>query len=329
MTFIHAQLDTYLRHLRAIVCRFAPAAQVWPALIATVLLSNVLVVSVLTSCGSAADTAAWLTFEQTVVRAAVSVEVSAQEAGSIRTSAVKLNQPVAAAEMLFQLDDQEVQLAMEQAEDELLRAQVAIDKAKAVLMGAKSSADHRREDLERHRKLGDSISDAERRNLQEAVEKAEVEHVVAYSDYLQTKHQAEIGQVRVRAAELRRDRMQINAPFSGEITRVLVQPGERVEIGEPLVELRAMERMLADFEVPEEATDLRSLIGKPIEVVTVVAGAPRKLSGSVVSADSEVNARGMVRVHVEILNEWYDDRWVLLHGKSVTLRVQHAGLVQD
>ncbi len=320
-----------LPSLLATVC-CTPTTSVWDrgaARLFIALLSAALLTPTPGICVQAADSDAWLTFEQTVVKAAVSVEVSAQEAGTVRTSAVKVNQSVAEAEIMLQLDDQEVQLAVEQAEDELQMARLAIDKAKAVLMRAKSSADHRRDELVRHHKLGDSIGDAERRNMQQAVEQAELDHVVAYNDYQQSKHQAEIGQVRLRAAELRRGRMQINAPFSGEITRVLVQPGERVEIGEPLVELRAMECMLADFEVLEEVTDLHTLIGNPIEVTTVVTGEPRKLTGRVVSVDSEVNARGRVRVHVEIVNQWHDDRWVLLHGKSVTLRVQHASSLQD
>ncbi len=262
-----------------------------------------------------------LTFEQAVVRAAVSVELSAQEPGTIQSSHVRVNQSVSGGDVVLELDNQAAELAVEQAKDELQRARAAIEKAKAIVTRSKNGTQHRRDDLERHLKLGDSISDAERRGLLEAVENAEIEHVVTYNDYLQAKHLADVGEVKLREAEMRLARMKIVAPFNGEITRVLVHPGERVELGEPVVELRSMERMLAEFQIPEDSANLPALIGRPVEIETIVTGTKHQLSGIVVSADSEVSARGTIRLHVEIGNQLHENRWILLHGKSVTLRV--------
>ena len=235
--------------------------------------------------------------------------------------AVAANESVTADQIMIRLQSEEAELAVEQAADELNRATAVIERAKAILAKAKSSAGYRREDLERHEKLGKSISDAERRGLQEAVDNAEVEHVVAYNDFLQTQHLAQISELRLRAAQLRLQRMHIAAPITGEITRTMVDIGERVELGQTVVELRTMEHRLADFQVPEETTELTQLIGQAVQVNFEVAGQRQTLSGRVVSTDSEVNARGMVRVHVKIENEKRDGRWLLFHGKSVSLSI--------
>lgn len=256
-----------------------------------------------------------------VVRAESSIQISAQDAGNVDIVAVTLNQSVAAGDVLIALNRQEAELAVEQATKETERCEAVVERAKAVLARAKGSARYRHADLERYEQIGASASDAERRALQEAADNADVEHIIAYNDYLQAKHAADASQVRLKAAEMRLSRMEISTALRGEITRVLVGVGERVEVGQPLVEVRCMENMLADFTVPENTTDLPQLVGRPVTVEFEISGKSQTAMGSIISCDSEVNARGQVRVHVRIANQQSNGRWMLFHGKTVSIRI--------
>jgi multidrug resistance efflux pump len=260
-------------------------------------------------------------FENCVVRAEKSIEVSAQEAGTVAEVDVALNRAVAAGDVLIALDHHEALLAVEQAQEEVQRSEALIEKAKAVLARAKGAAKYRHADVERYEQIGQSASDAEVRSLQEAANNADIDHIIAYNDYLQAKHAADINQIRLRAAELRLSRMRISTALGGEITRVLACVGDRVEVGQPLVEVRSMETMLADFLVPEASTDLPRLVGRTVNAEFEIAGKQHAAVGQVTSCDSEVNARGMVRVHVNIQNQREDGRWILFHGKTVTLEL--------
>ncbi|MEZ6133903.1 MAG: HlyD family efflux transporter periplasmic adaptor subunit [Pirellulaceae bacterium] len=186
----------------------------------------------------------------------------------------------------------------------------------------KTAPKYRHDELERYERLEEAASEAERRGMQEAADKADMEHVLAYNDYLQSKHLAEINAVRHQAAELRLSRMTITAPAPAEVTRILVTPGQRVEVGEPLLELRNMETMLTDFLLPESKIDTAALMDRAVDIEFEVAGQVQQLVGTVVSSDSEVNARGQVRVHVRITNQKQNGRWVLSHGKTVQLRLR-------
>lgn len=256
-----------------------------------------------------------------IVGAERSIEISSQEAGNISAVHVTRNQSVATSDVLITLNNEEAVLAVEQATEEIQRAAAMIEKSKAVLARAKGAAKYRHADLERYEQLGQSASDAERRALQEAVDNADIDHIIAYHDYLQAKHSAEASQVRLRAAELRLSRMQITTALSGQVTQVLAHVGERVEAGQPLVEVRCLETMLADFLVPERTTDLPQLVGRAVDVEFEIAGKLQTAVGQIISFDSEVNARREVRVHVRIDNKNVDGRWMLFHGKSVSLKL--------
>ena len=260
-------------------------------------------------------------FENVVVRAETTVEISAAVEGVVSQALVSNNSAIAAGDAMIQLDSQEADLAVRQAAQELQRVLVAVEKAKAMVIRAKNHTKHRSDDLERYEKIGASVSDNERRSLQEAIENANVDHVLAYNDYLQAQRMVEIAKLRVEAAQLHQQRMLLTSPTDGIVTAMHVSVGERVEVGKVVAELRSLEKILADLHMPENSTNLAELVDRPIEARFTIAGNEHILPGRIRNFGSDINARGMIRVQAEIMNQQLDGRWLLLHGKAVNIRI--------
>lgn len=260
-------------------------------------------------------------FANIIVRAEQTVTITAQSSGIVSSVPVEINASVAAGDTIAELDDTDAVLALEQANGEHERAEAIIERAKAVLAGAKSAAQHRRDDLERYRKVGDSVSDSERRSLQESLEQAEIEHIVTYNDYLQALSAEKISRAQVQSAQRAVERMHVSSPIDGGVNRLLIDIGERIEVGQEIAEVRSLSKVLADLYLPESELELGALIGRRVKVEFEASGTAKTTYGVIVSHDSEVNANGLVRIHVAIDNRREGTRWLIFHGKSVTVEI--------
>jgi multidrug resistance efflux pump len=247
--------------------------------------------------------------------------VSAGVAGTIAMVSSELDDLLAADELILRFEAREADLAYQQSDVDVQRALTAVERCKALVSQAKSTAEHRREDLRRNEQLGNSVSDAELRRSREAVENAEAAHVVAYQDYLQAKQLVAAAELRREQATLACDRQHVRAPIAGQVVRLHAVAGERVELGTPLVELRRMDVMFCDFELPEDSVDVRDWQARTVIASFTIAGENKAVRGTIQSVASEIDARGRVAVRVRLINELVDGRWLLSHGKQVTLSV--------
>lgn len=256
-----------------------------------------------------------------IVRAAESITLSAEVSGVVASVHVRLDDSVVAGDQLLTLDGRDATLARQQAEVELRRAEVAVERAKALAVQAKSSVKYRKEDLQRNEQLGTNVLESELRRLRESVERAEVEHVVTYNEYLQAQQLVEAAQLRIQMADLTLSRQLITSPTAGQVSQLVASAGERVEAGEPVFELRSMERMLCEIEIDERSPELDGLIGRRVIGSVEVGGEPRAVTGRVISIGNEVSSHGKLTARVELDNLRHQNRWLLSHGSQVSLKL--------
>ena len=268
------------------------------------------------------DTSSQLEFPAVVVRAEKTLTLASQQTGQVKTTRVELGDNVAAGELLLELDPRQQVLEVSKLEHELGRSRAAVEKAKAVVSRAKKAVSYRKKDLERHRKLGESVGNGELRKLQEAAEVAEVQHVIAYQEFLQAEQQVKISQTEVDSAKLRLKQLSTTAPLGGVVSKVHAVSTNRVVAGDPIVDLYVLDNVLCKVFVPEADVDLQQLLSCQVFASFSVAGSEYKLQGQVISCDPEVDARGLIGVTIRLPNRFEQGRWLLLHGKTVDVSLQ-------
>jgi len=169
-------------------------------------------------------------------------------------------------QLLARLDDRDVSLQLAQREAELQQAEARIA-SEMTRHAADLEALPREERLLR-------LTLGEVRRLQDLVEKkvgaqsqldtarqAAEKQAIALSARQQAvdEHQArlaELDALRARAAALRdqalleQERCEVRSPFNGRIARVLVAPGRRVRVGDPLLSLYDTDEMVVRAQLP-------------------------------------------------------------------------------
>jgi RND family efflux transporter MFP subunit len=136
------------------------------------------------------------------------VNVAPDIAGAVIDVAVKDNQALKIGDVLFTIDRARFQLALADAE--------------AALAGAKSTADQRQDELDRRQKLTSaSISD-------EALSQARNAALGAQAAYDQAV--AAVG-----VAKLNLARTEVHSPVNGYVTNLLLDRGDYVTVGRPMV----------------------------------------------------------------------------------------------
>lgn len=151
--------------------------------------------------------------------------ISAEVSGIIKKIAVDVGARVAAGDLLLELDRELGQIAYDSARAEKQQAQQALNESERVLSDARA--------LAKQRNIADS--EVEARISQVSIDKAAL--------------QAADAQMRLRAAEL--ERHSLTAPFAGVISQRMVNLGQWITPGTPLVELVDTEDLRLDFQVPQ------------------------------------------------------------------------------
>ncbi|MCA9132040.1 MAG: HlyD family efflux transporter periplasmic adaptor subunit [Planctomycetales bacterium] len=263
----------------------------------------------------------WITFEKCPVMVEYAVEIPAQERGIVRTVAVELNQAVEAGTVLAEFDTELAEMELRAAKlEHSLAAELAEDN---------SNVDYHRvalakveEELASHRSISTSVSESEIRRLTLGVDQAKLSLVRAMHAKKTAVGQAQLKQAAVEVAALRLARRRITAPGSGIITALKIHPGQSVEAGQTIMELRNLESLIVDRLVSIHQLDVAELVGADVRVdVERSDGSVVRLSGAVVSYDPQVSAQGFVRVHARIQNLKKGKDWILLPGREVSMHV--------
>lgn len=242
-----------------------------------------------------------------------SSELTAGIAADVLAVDVVEGDRVAEGRVLVRLDDRDARLQLAQREAELRQAEARI---------ASEIRRHEAnlEALPRERRLLE-LTRSEVLRLQGLVEKkvgaqsqldtarqAAEREAIALSARQQAvdEHEARLAEVeaaRVRAEALRDQallelaRCEVRAPFNGRIAKVLVAPGSRVRVGDPLVSLFDTDEMVVRAQLPNRhLAGIRTAMaaGEPLTVSGTIDGVPiagrlRGLAGETASGSGGVD----------------------------------------
>ncbi|GHH04356.1 efflux RND transporter periplasmic adaptor subunit [Pseudodonghicola xiamenensis] len=177
-----------------------------------------------------------------VMEAKQLVSVGARVSGQIETLAVVLGQQVKKGDLIAQIDSQDQQNDVLQAEADLANIEAQIAAKKASLRKAELN-------LDRQKKLADqqhvSEEDVETAIAEMLVDKAELEALEAQ------KSRAE---VTVSTAKIALERTKITAPINGTVVAIVVQQGQTVnaiQTAPTIVKLAELDEMVVKAEISE------------------------------------------------------------------------------
>jgi len=245
----------------------------------------------------------WRTYEESPWtrdgRVRVNVVVVAPDvAGAITDMRVKDNQSVKLGDVLFTVDPARYRLALEQAE--------------AVLAGAKSVLEQRREEQQRRERLS-SVSISE-----EALNQARTATLSAQATYDQAE--AALG-----IAKLNLARTDVRSPVNGRVTNLLVHQGDYATAGHPIVALVDSDSFyVAGY---FEETKLRHIaIGDRVSIRLMAYDAP--LTGHVESVARAITDRDNALGNDLIANVNPTFSWVRL-AQRIPVRIAIDDIPKD
>ena len=198
------------------------------------------------------------------LEAARLVSVGARVSGQIETLAVALGDVVKAGDLIAQIDSQDQQNAVLQAEAALAAIDAQIAARQAVLQRAELV-------LERQKALNEN-----RHVAREAVESAEADVKVYHAEIDQLRAQRVSAEVNVGTARNALERTRITAPIDGTVVAVLVREGQSLVASQQaptLVKLADLETMLVKTEI-SEADVMNVRPGQNVTFTTLGGGRP-------------------------------------------------------
>lgn len=222
------------------------------------------------------------------IRAVRHASLAAEEAGLVLEVAVESGDWVESGALLARLDGRLRTLDLE-------RRRAARQSAEALVEERRAQVDKAERDLSRLKSLMTSagasrneVDDAETRLKEESAR-----HVWAVAALASAKSEE-------ATAEKRLADMTIKAPFTGSVVRKLIEVGEWVDEGKPVVELVAIDSVDAILEVPERFLGALSSPGASVELR--VPALSRTISApvtSVIAAGDRLARTFPVRVRLD------------------------------
>jgi RND family efflux transporter MFP subunit len=104
--------------------------------------------------------------------------------------------------------------------------------------------------------------------------------------YLQSKTNAEAAQKQVAAIQVQLGRTKLKAPFSGTIDKVIIQNGQVVAPGMPIIQLVSLGQMKVEADVPENYI---SSVKQGSDVHIEIPNLNKKLQSKIVKVGSSIN----------------------------------------
>lgn len=230
------------------------------------------------------------------VEASASVKVTSQVGGQLLESRVRPGSRVRAGAVLFKIDPRSFQATLNQAE--------------ASIKGNRAQLRRARQDLERYRVLASKDFLSQQQYEQSLTEVESLEATIAQSEAVRDN------------AQLNLSHTAINAPISGRVGEVLVDPGNNIKANETvLLVINTIRPANVSFSVPERyLPELKRRLGEGHVTVTVRPegdkGTP--ISGELYLIDNEVNrSTGTIAMRARFANN--DER--LWPGQFVRVNI--------
>ncbi|WP_051940212.1 HlyD family efflux transporter periplasmic adaptor subunit [Stenoxybacter acetivorans] len=228
------------------------------------------------------------------------VQITPQISGTVQAVAVEDTQSVKAGQMLVKLDDTDMKLAYERAQNELINTirqnqqqHASRDQTQAQVTSQQAQLARLQADLRRREQLAGAISAEELSHARAAVAEAKAALLAAQSQ--QRSAEAVLGRnvplreqpavltavSHVKNAWLNLRRTHIAAPMAGQVAKRNVQLGQEVAVGTPLMVVVPLEKVWVDANFKEgQLVDMR--VGQPALITADIYGSKVKYQGTVV-----------------------------------------------
>ena len=204
------------------------------------------------------------------LRARREVEVATQAAGIVTAVRVEEGDRVGAGQVLCSLDDRELRIDRELAEQRLAQTRIQLEAAGIRKEQTETRLANKREELNRNEEaleqglLAESEVSVQRHDVQDLEHEVRVvESTVRESLFRIEELESEIEKVKLQISQT-----SITAPFRGRITERSVELGQSVRVGDRLYKLGTFTPLYADVFVPEQ--DSRQV--RPGQRVTIRLG---------------------------------------------------------
>ncbi|MFN7447217.1 MAG: efflux RND transporter periplasmic adaptor subunit [Pirellula sp.] len=265
----------------------------------------------------------WLTFDQCLVVAPESYEITAKEGGVIAELTIRENDLVKSGQSIGQIDSENAEIERQLAG---MQAQMAKSEAsdESGVRLAKNKADdaalHLESSEEMQNKGGASTFEVRQKKL--AVEHENWILKQKQLEYAKRQLQAKHSELAYQLADLKVSRMRLNSPATGVVNRVDRRAGETVTVGNTIAKVIRLDELRVDFFVDIKQVDLTSLPDQPVTIAADLGVTGNKtFAGKITGYASEVGSTGKVRVSATVQNQQINDRWVLLPGMPAVLKL--------
>ncbi len=229
------------------------------------------------------------------------VEIPAQSDGIVQRIMAEEGDYVRRAQALCILDETQLRMRLESAQQKLAQAGLQLEKAEILQEKTTAQLRNTKEDLQGLQEMYEDglVSRREVSQIEHAIESLEFDQRVSQAEVQQLTHHQEELKTEIAETQLEISRTRIKAPFGGYITERLVSIGQTVGDSLPLFKLADFSPLFADIHLSEaEAHDVRE---DQSAVLSSGAAGTRKTSGRVVRVGQVVDeATGTIKVTVQL-----------------------------
>jgi len=235
------------------------------------------------------------------LRALREVDVATQTDGIVQRVLVEEGDYVKEGQVLCVLDDTQLRIRLQSAEQRLAQAKLQLEKSRIRQDKAAAQIKNTQDELTRYQKLYDQklVSEREVAQLRYRLDELEHDERVSSSEARELTHRVDELDSEIEQVTLELSRTHIKAPFSGFIIQRMVELGRAVRNLEPVFKLGDFSPLYADVHLSErEARQVQQ--GQP---ATVSLGVDEsiKATGRVARINPVVDqATGTVKVTVEL-----------------------------
>jgi len=189
----------------------------------------------------------------TNLRALRDIDIASQTEGIVKSVDVEEGDFAKPGQILCSLDDTQLKIRLETAEQRLAQARLQLEKGRVRQEKTESQIKNGREDLQRYQRLYDDklVSERDVALLRYKIEELEHDQRVSNSETRELTHRVDELQAEIAQVNLEISRTQIRAPFGGYITERSVNLGQIVRSLQAVFKLSDFSPLFADVHLAE------------------------------------------------------------------------------
>jgi len=267
-----------------------------------------------------------LVLSDCLVRAKRDVLIPAQEAGVLTELKVQEGSQLKKGDLLAITDEGQAKAAHEVAKVRLAaaekRAEEDIEEKFAIISAAVAKNDWE-QDLAANRQHAKSVPDIEVQQKKLSYDRAKLQIKKAQHDGLLALLEVDISVAELAAAQLGIQRRTIDAPFDGEVVKIIRQQSEWLNPGDPILRLVEFDALYVENFILSSEHNPGEILGQPVTVqVDLARGQKMSVSGKIVYVSQMVQSDGSYLVRAEVRNERKNNQWLLRPGVLARMTIR-------